>query len=105
MNKTGLFTFLGLLAFASGSIAAPATFTMQQVLNYPFISEIATNAQGGHIAFVRDLRGLRNVWVANSPGYAPRQVTHYAADDGQEITQLTFSPDGKILALRPGRRP
>ncbi len=97
MNKTGLFTFLGLLAFASGGVAAPATFTMRQVLDYPFISEIAANAQGGHIAFVRNLRGVRNVWVADAPGYAPRQVTHYAADDGQEITQLTFSPDGRIL--------
>ena len=97
MNKTGLFAFLGLLAFASGSVAAPAIFTVQQVLDYPFISEIATNAQGGHIAFVRDLRGVRNVWAADAPRYAPRQVTHYAADDGQEITQLTFSPDGRIL--------
>ena len=53
--------------------------------------------EDGHIAFVRILRGVRNVWVADAPAYAPRQVTHYSEDDGQEITQLTFSPDGKTL--------
>ena len=33
----------------------------------------------------------------------PRQITHYASDDGQELTQLTFSPDGgKLLYVRGG---
>jgi len=97
MKRIGLFVLLGLLAAVAESHAAPATFTMRQVLDYPFINEIATNAGGGHIAFVRIIKGVRNVWVADAPSYAPRQVTHYTADDGQEITQLTFSPDGKIL--------
>ena len=97
MHKTGLFALAGLLAFASAGAAAPMNFTMRQVLSYPFINETASNAGGGHIAFVRILKGVRNVWVADAPGYAPRQVTHYTEDDGQELTQLTFSPDGKIL--------
>ena len=97
MHKTGLFALVGLLAFASAGAAAPTNFTMRQVLDYPFINEIAANAGGGHIAFVRILKGVRNVWVVDAPAYAPRQVTHYTEDDGQEITQLTFSPDGKIL--------
>jgi dipeptidyl aminopeptidase/acylaminoacyl peptidase len=97
MKKTAAWTFLALLAFAPGGVAAPADFSMRQVLDYPFINEIAANRLGGHIAFVRILKGVRNVWVADAPSYAPRQVTHYTEDDGQEITQLTFSPDGKIL--------
>jgi hypothetical protein len=76
--------------------AAP-NFTMDQVLDYPFISETAGCEGGGHIAFARDLHGVRNVWVADAPGFAARQVTQYKADDGQEITQLTFSPDCKTL--------
>jgi dipeptidyl aminopeptidase/acylaminoacyl peptidase len=100
MKKTLGLAFLSFLAagFATGNVkAAPTDFNMAQVLDYPFISTLATNARGGHIAFVRNLRGARNVWVADAPNYAPRQVTQYRSDDGQEITQLTFSPDGNTL--------
>lgn len=90
--------FAGLAIFTAPS-AAPAApdFTMAQVRDYPFISELDANEHGGHIAFVRDLHGARNVWVADAPAYAPRQITQYKNDDGQEITQPTFSPDGKTL--------
>ena len=48
------------------------------------------------------VRGVRNIWFANGPDYAPRQVTQCTADDGQEITQLTFSPDGQTLVYVRG---
>ena len=33
----------------------------------------------------------------------PRQLTHYTTDDGQELTQLTFSADGsELLYVRGG---
>ena len=44
------------------------------------------------------MRGVRNVWLARAPDYLPRQVTANTADDGQELTNLTFSPDGTHLA-------
>ncbi len=92
-----LVNLVGLGLAAGSAWAAPASFTMAQVLDYPFISELVANAGGAHIAFVRNLHGARNVWIADVPGYAPRQVTQYKSDDGQEITQLTFSPDGGML--------
>ena len=95
----GLF---GVTVLTGAALAAPANFTLAQILDYPFISELATNEKGGHIAFVRNLRGVRNVWVADAPDYAPRQITHYGSDDGLEITQLTFSPDGKTLVYVRG---
>ncbi len=64
MKKIGYFAFLGLLgaAVVAGDVsAAPANFTLAQVLDYPFISELDANEKGGHIAFVRDLHGVRNV--------------------------------------------
>jgi dipeptidyl aminopeptidase/acylaminoacyl peptidase len=71
------------------------TFTIEQVLAYPFVPELDAAEKGDAIAFVRVVKGVRNVWIASGPAFKPRQVTQYAADDGQEITQLTFSPDGK----------
>ncbi|HEY6048648.1 MAG TPA: hypothetical protein VIV07_06345, partial [Sphingomicrobium sp.] len=83
--------------------AASGTFTMEQVISYPFVPELDAAEKGDAIAFVRVLKGARNVWVADGPAFKPRQVTQYTADDGQELTQLTFSPDGKqLLYVRGG---
>lgn len=75
---------------------------MEQVLAYPFVPELAAAKSGDAIAFLRVVKGVRNLWVANGPSFRPRQVTSYASDDGQEITQLTFSPDGKQLVFVRG---
>ena len=85
------------------SVALGAPFTMGEVLTYPYVSELAAATDGDAIAWVRNLEGVRNVWVARGPDFAPRQVTEYAQDDGQEITQLTFSPDGtRLVYVRGG---
>ena len=95
----------GALVAAPAHAEAPAktgSFTMQQVLAYPFVPEIEAARHGDAIAFVRVLKGVRNIWVADGPGFKPRQVTHYTQDDGQELTQLTFTPDGKHLVYVRG---
>src|SRR5215469_3016254 len=85
------------------SVPALAEFTLEQVLHYPFTNEIAAADHADRIAWVRNLGGVRNIWVADGPSFKPRQVTNYDADDGQEITQLTFSPDGsRLLYVRGG---
>src|SRR5579875_3705385 len=88
-----------MLACAVGlaGAARAASFSMEQVLSYPFVSGLVSAEHADRIAWVRDLRGVRNVWVAEGPDYVPRQVTRYTDDDGQELTNLTFSPDGTKL--------
>jgi len=90
---------------AHGALAASQSrdFTMAQILNYPFASGLAAAERADAIAWARNVAGVRNVWVARGPAFAPRQVTHYTEDDGQEITQLTFSPDGtRLIYVRGG---
>ncbi|MGN6314074.1 MAG: hypothetical protein ACTHMO_10015 [Rhodanobacteraceae bacterium] len=41
-----------------------ASFTLQQVLDYPFPPGLAAAEHGGRVAWVINLRGVRNVWVA-----------------------------------------
>ena len=84
------------------STPAAATFSLEQVLDYPFPSGLAAAERGDRIAWVIDLRGVRNVWVAQAPQFKPRQLTHFTRDDGQEITQLTFSPSGDALVFVRG---
>ena len=83
-------------AFAAGGP------TLERVLGYPFIPEIAASKNGHQFAWVENVRGVRNIWLASPADAAPRQLTHYTQDDGQEITQLTFSPDGSNLVYVRG---
>ncbi|MGA9342459.1 MAG: prolyl oligopeptidase family serine peptidase [Rhodanobacteraceae bacterium] len=91
-----------LFAIAPLAHAAKHSFTMAEVLDYPYPSGLAASQRGEHIAWVIDLDGTRNVWIADGPGFVPRQVTHFNEDDGQELTQLTFSPAGDRLVFVRG---
>ncbi|HET6546790.1 MAG TPA: prolyl oligopeptidase family serine peptidase [Rhodanobacteraceae bacterium] len=94
--------FVLCLALVPIAHAATGGFTMPQVLDYPYASGLAAAEHGERIAWVVNLRGVRNVWVAEGPAFAPRQATHFSEDDGQEITQLTFSPTGDRLVFVRG---
>src|ERR1700727_865808 len=92
--------------FLACSIAIPASsahFTLEQVMSAPFPPELTAAPKGGAVAWVLNEHGARNVWVADAPTYSGRRLTNYRADDGQEIAQLTWTPDGRsILFVRGG---
>ena len=82
--------------------AAPAAFTLDQLMGYPFPENLIAAPAGGRIAWTFNERGVRNVYVADAPGFTPRKVTSYDADDGQELTNLSFSDDGNTLVYVRG---
>ncbi|HET6892453.1 MAG TPA: prolyl oligopeptidase family serine peptidase, partial [Pyrinomonadaceae bacterium] len=45
---------------------------------------------------------LRNVWVAEGPDFKARRLTDYEVDDGQELTSLSISADGKYVVYVRG---
>jgi dipeptidyl aminopeptidase/acylaminoacyl peptidase len=100
MNKArillGLMSTLIIAPYAA-SAGSQTQFTMAQVLHYPYVTELAAAEQADAIAWVNNIDGVRNIWVARGPAFTPNQATHFTEDDGQEITQLTFSPDGMRL--------
>jgi dipeptidyl aminopeptidase/acylaminoacyl peptidase len=73
-----------------------------QVRDYPFPTQLTAAATGARIAWALDERGRRNVWVAEGPEFAPRRVTAYDQDDGQEITSLAISADGRYVVYVRG---
>jgi dipeptidyl aminopeptidase/acylaminoacyl peptidase len=77
-------------------------FTMQQVLGYPYPSGMVASPNGSAFAWVLDARGIRNIWVAQGPDYQPRLLTRYSQDSGQELSNLSFSRDGKYLVYVRG---
>jgi dipeptidyl aminopeptidase/acylaminoacyl peptidase len=96
------------LACALGALATTATAhadSLEDWLGAPNTSRVAAAARGGRIAFVMNQRGVRNVYAADAPEYRPRQVTHYAQDDGRLITHLALTPDGKTAVFVYGNEP
>jgi len=72
-------------------------------MSAPFPSELTVSRTAGKVAWVLDEKGARNVWIAEAPAYKGRRLTNFTADDGQEIAQMSFTPDGKsIVYVRGG---
>jgi dipeptidyl aminopeptidase/acylaminoacyl peptidase len=82
---------------------APPAFTLAQVRSYPFPNELVAAATGARVAWAMNEQGLRNLYVAEGPGFEPRRLTAYTEDDGQELTSVSLSADGRwVVYLRGG---
>jgi len=77
-------------------------FSMQQALDYPFPSQLTAAARGERVAWVFDLRGASNVWVADGPDFAARPVTRYQGDEGMPLASLRLTPDGRTVVYVRG---
>jgi len=88
--------------FSPAQQAASQSFTLEQIKSYPFPNELTTSASGSRIAWAFNERGARNVWVAEGPEFKARRLTNYEIDDGQELTSLSISADGKYVVYVRG---
>jgi dipeptidyl aminopeptidase/acylaminoacyl peptidase len=77
-------------------------FTLDQVLNYPFPENLVSASAGSRVAWTFNERGARNIFVADAPDFAPRKLTTYDHDDGQELSNLAFSDDGRLIVYVRG---
>ena len=80
----------------------PSAFTLEQIKSYPFPNELTASATGSKIAWAFNEQGKRNVWVAEGPEFKARRLTNYEMDDGQELTSLSLSADGKYVVYVRG---
>jgi len=96
-----------LLAVSFNQSSAQQTdgFTIEQVLSAPFPSDLIAAPTGERIAWVFDAQGKRNIWVADGPDFKARQLTQYNEDTGQELTQLSFTHDGRWIVFVRGGEP
>ena len=102
--KRRLFAFgLALLFTLIAPFAFAQSFTLEQVMSSPFPSELIVSKRGDKIAWAFDAEGKRNIWIAEAPAFAARQLTSYNSDDGQELSDLAFAPNGgAIVYVRGG---
>src|SRR5207245_5051500 len=82
--------------------ATAQTFTLEQVMSSPFPSDLTVSKRGDKVAWAFDAEGKRNIWITEAPGFAARQLTRYDSDEGQELTDVVFSPTGNAIAFVRG---
>jgi dipeptidyl aminopeptidase/acylaminoacyl peptidase len=80
-----------------------AAFTFAQILGYPFPAGLVRDAHGTAIAYALDTRGVRTLWFARAPEFAPRELFSSGADDGQELSDLLIAgDDAHVVYVRGG---
>jgi dipeptidyl aminopeptidase/acylaminoacyl peptidase len=83
------------------------TFTLPQVMSAPFQSKISASPVGGRFVWIANQQGCRNLWLADAGRGADadgkaRQLTHFDSDDGIEIGDIAWSPDGEWVVYARG---
>ena len=91
-----------LTAVSGQQNTSPPAFTVDQILGFPSPENLVASPVGSTIAWTFNERGVRNIYVADAPGFEPRRITPYREDDGQELTQLSFSSDGTTIVYVRG---
>lgn len=82
---------------------AVAAYRFEQVKSYPFPNELTAAATGSRIVWAMNEQGHRNLWGAEGPAFTPRRLTNYLRDDGQELSAVSLSPDGRwVVYIRGG---
>ena len=80
-----------------------AAFTFAQILSYPFPSAPVRDPKGTAIAYTLNTQGVRTIWFARAPEFAPRQLFASDGDDGQELSDLAISADdAHVVYVRGG---
>src|SRR6202789_3058992 len=87
------------------TLASAQSFTLQQVMSGTFNSELQAAPKGSRVGWMANQEGKRNVWIADlaAGNFAPRQLTAYTDDDGQDIGDINWTPDAQsIVYVRGG---
>ena len=83
-------------------IANAQALDLDALLGAPFPDAPVAAMQAPVIAWSANERGVRNAWVARAPDFVPHRLTGYDADDGQALTALELSADGRWLVYVRG---
>ncbi|MET3114452.1 dipeptidyl aminopeptidase/acylaminoacyl peptidase [Pedobacter sp. CG_S7] len=103
MKRTTLNIFSTVFLFFSCLFHVGAqSFKLEDAKSYPFPNNLTTSATGSKISWAFDEQGKRNIYVAEGPDFKPRKLTNYNTDDGQEISSLSISADGKWVVFKRG---
>ena len=110
LGAAALVAGLSLSALAARPASAdprpvPGDFSIEQVMSAPLPSSLVASPQGSRVAWVYDNEGSRNVWVAEAGAgghWNARPVTTFTGDDGFDMGEVSWGPDGRQLVFSRG---
>ena len=92
--------------FPRGTFSAgPETPTIDQFLMPGTPTEVVAAKKAERIAWTAYEHGLRNVYTAAAPAFAPVRLTNVTRDDGVELSDISVSDDGAIVVFVRGTQP
>ena len=86
----------------SALMARAQTFSIESVTGYPFPSGLTASSTGSRIAVAINEKGKRNIYVAEGPSYDLHKLTAYNVDEGQEISGIRISANGRYVVYVRG---
>ena len=104
-----LLPLVGAAAMAAGTpstgFAQSRQTDLEALVGWPFPTALTAASSAPVVAWVRNERGARNVWIAEGPGWTGRPATSFAGDDGQEVGSVSVSANGTTIAFVRGGAP
>ena len=68
-------------------------------------TEVVAAKKAERIAWTAYEHGLRNVYTAAGPAFAPVRLTNVTKDDGVELSDVSISDDGGVVVFVRGTQP
>ena len=105
---------LSVVAVLGLVLAVPLVATQAPAPRHPSIAsylkpglplELVSARKVDRIAWIAYEAGLRNVFTAAAPTFAPVRVTSFLKDDGTDLTTLGISDDGSSIVFVRGSAP
>src|SRR3981189_1942249 len=94
------------LVVAAGSLVlctrAQKNVTLEELMSAPFPDNLTAAKTSNRVAWTLNQEGKRNIWVAEGPSFSARRLTAYLEDDGQPISELSFSADANAIVYVRG---
>jgi len=91
---------LCLIGLASESFGQ--SLSIETLTSYPLPAALTSASQGAKIALAINEQGKRNVYVGEGPSFTLRKLTAYTMDNGDEISGITLTSDGKRVVYVKG---
>ncbi|HEV8453589.1 MAG TPA: S9 family peptidase, partial [Gemmatimonadales bacterium] len=87
------------------NLTAQSKPTVEQFLNPASPLELTAAKKADRIAWVSYERGMRNVYAAGAPAFAPVRLTRFLEDDGTDVSDVSLSDDGTLAVFVRGSAP
>jgi hypothetical protein len=81
---------------------AQKSIALEELVSTPFPENLVAAKGSNRVAWTFNQEGKRNIWVAEGPSFAARRLTSYLEDDGQPLSELSFSDDANFIVYVRG---